>query len=76
MTRHLGSCSPRPIEDKPITANQEACQSVSESSSSAVFDRTGKSAGKKVSIKQLVLVSQKTRTVFTANFLKKKKKKD
>ena len=29
MTRHSASCSPRHTEDKPITANQKACQSVS-----------------------------------------------
>ena len=40
------SCSQRHVEDKPITANQKACQSV-QSSSSVVFDRAGKPAGER-----------------------------
>ena len=44
--------------------------SVSQSSSSVVFDRAGKPAGERMSINQLVLVSRETRTVLTASFLK------
>ena len=45
--------------------------SVSQSSLSVVFDRTGKPVGEKeVSISRLVLVSRETRTVLTASFLK------
>ena len=47
MTRHSASCSPRHTEDKPITAIQKACQSVSQSSLSVVFDRTGKPVGER-----------------------------
>ena len=57
-------------EDKPITANQKACQSVSQLSSSVVFDRAGKPAGERDVDQSIVLVSRETRTVFTANFLK------
>ena len=46
MTRHSASCSPRHTEDKPITAIQKACQSVSRSLS-VVFDRTGKPVGER-----------------------------
>ena len=44
--------------------------SVSQSSSSVMFDRTGKLDGEKCRTNQLVLVSQGTRTVLTASFLK------
>ena len=44
--------------------------SVSQSSMSVVFDRTGKPVGEEMSISQLVLVSRETRTVLTASFLK------
>ena len=44
--------------------------SVSQSSSSVVFDGSGKPAEKEMSTNQLVLVSQETRTVITASFLK------
>ena len=44
--------------------------SVSQSSLSVVFDRTGKPVEKEMSISQLVLVSRETRTVLTASFLK------
>ena len=43
--------------------------SVSQSSSSVVFDRAGQRE-KEMSINQLVLVSRETRTVLTASFLK------
>ena len=44
--------------------------SVSQSSSSVVFDGAGNLREKEMSINQLVLVSQETRTVLTASFLK------
>ena len=44
--------------------------SVSQSSLSVVFDRTGNLREKEMSISQLVLVSRETRTVLTASFLK------
>ena len=44
--------------------------SVSQSSSSVVFDGSGQPDREKMSINQLVLVSQETRTVLTASFLK------
>ena len=37
----------RHTEDKPITANQKACQSASQSSSSVVFDGSGKPDGER-----------------------------
>ena len=43
--------------------------SVSQSSLSVVFDRTGKPWEKEMSINQLFLVSRETRTVLTASFL-------
>ena len=43
--------------------------SVSKSSLSVVFDRTGKPVGER-NVDQLVLVSRETRTVLTASFLK------
>ena len=43
--------------------------SVSQSSSSVVFDRAGKPAGER-NVNQLVLVSRETRTVLTASFQK------
>ena len=46
MTRHSASCSPRHTEDKPITASPEGV-SVSQSSLSVVFDRTGKPVGER-----------------------------
>ena len=46
--------------------------SVSQSSLSVAFDRTGKPVGE-ISISQLVLVSRETRTVPTASFLKSPK---
>ena len=47
MTRHSASRSPRHTEDKPITAIRKSCQSVSQSSLSVVFDRTGKPVGER-----------------------------
>ena len=44
--------------------------SVSQSSSSVVFDGSGNLMEKDMSINQLVLVPQETRTVLTASFLK------
>ena len=44
--------------------------SVSQSSSSVVFDGSGQPDGKRMSINQFILVSQETRTVLTASFLK------
>ena len=44
--------------------------SVSQSSVSVVFDRTGKAVGESNVDRQLVLVSRETRTVLTASFLK------
>ena len=46
-TLHSASCSPKYTEDKPITAIQKACQSVSQSSLSVAFDRTGKPVGER-----------------------------
>ena len=67
-TRHSASCSPRHTEDKPITANQKACQSVSRRLLCSMDQ--GNLREKEMSTNQLVLVSQETRTVLTAKFLK------
>ena len=47
--------------------------SVSQTSLTVAFDRTGKPVGEEMSISQLVLVSRETRTVLTASFLKTSK---
>ena len=69
MTRHSACCSPKHTEDKPITAIQKACQSVSHRSLLCSIEQ-GNLWGKEMSINQLVLVSRETRTVLTASFLK------
>ena len=69
MTRHSASCSQRHTEDKPITANQKACQSVSRRRLLCSMDQ-GNLMKKEMSTNQLVLVSQETRTALTASFLK------
>ena len=69
MTRHSASCSPRHTEDKPITAIQKACQSVSRRCLLCSIEQ-GNLWEKEMSISQLVLVSRETRTVLTGNFLK------
>ena len=46
-TLHSASCSPKHTENMPITAIQKACQSVSQSSLSVVFDRTRKPVGER-----------------------------
>ena len=56
-------------EDKPITAIQKACQSVSRRCLSCSIEQ-GNLWEKEMSISQLVLVSRETRTVLTASFLK------
>ena len=62
MTRHSASCSPRHTEDKPITAIQKACQSVSRRCLLCLIEH-GNLWGKEMSSKQLVLVSRETRTM-------------
>ena len=69
MTWHSASCSQRHTEDKPITANQKACQSVSRRCLLCSIEQ-GNLREKEMSISQLVLVSRETRTVHTASFLK------
>ena len=69
MTWHSSSCSQRHTEDKPITANQKACQSVSRRRVLCSMEQ-GNLREKEMSTNQLVLVSQETRTVLTASFLK------
>ena len=69
MTWHSTSCSPRHTENKPITAIQKACQSVIRRRLSCSIEQ-GNLREKEVSINQLVLVPQETRTVLTATFLK------
>ena len=69
MTLHSASCSQKHTEDKPITANQKACQSVSRRRLLCSMDQ-GNLMEKEMSTNQLVLVSQETRTVLTASFLK------
>ena len=69
MTLHSASCSPRHTEDKPITAIQKACQSVSRRCLLCSIEQ-GNLWEKEMSISQLVLVSRETRTVLTASFLK------
>ena len=54
---------------KPITANQKACQSVSRRRLLCSMDQ-GNQMKREISINQLILVSQETRTVLTASFLK------
>ena len=56
-------------EDKPITANQNACQSVSRRRLLCSMDQ-GNLMERQMSINQLILVSQETRTVLSASFLK------
>ena len=68
MTWHSASCSQRHTEDKPITANQKACQSVSRRRLLCSMDQ-GNLMEKEMSINQLVLVPQGTRTVLTASSL-------
>ena len=68
MTWHSASCSQRHTEDKPITANQKACQSVSRRLLCPMDQ--GNLMKKEMSTNQLVLVPQETRTVLTASFLK------
>ena len=68
MTWHSASCSQRHTEDKPITANQKACQSVSRRLLCSM--EQGNLREKEMSINQMVLVSQETRTVLTASLLK------
>ena len=69
MTGHSASCSQRHTEDKPIAANQMACQSVSRRRLLCSMEQ-GNLMEKEMSISQLVLVSRETRTVLTASFLK------
>ena len=69
MTWHSASCSQWHTEDKPITANQKACQSVSRRRLLCSIEE-GNLREKEMSTNQLVLVSQETRTVLTASFLK------
>ena len=69
MTRHSASCSPKHTEDKPITAIQKACQSVSRRCLLCSTEQ-GNLGEKEMSISQLVLVSRETRTVLAASFLK------
>ena len=68
-TLHSASCSPRHTEDKPITAIQKACQSVSRRRLLCSIEQ-GNLWEKEMSISQFVLVSRETRTVLTASFLK------
>ena len=65
-TRQAGS--QRHTEHKPITANQKACQSVCRRLLCSMDQ--GNLWEKEISISQLILVSQETRTVLTASFLK------
>ena len=62
----LGKLSQRHTEDKPITANQKACQSVSRRLLCSMDQ--GNLMEKEMSINQLVFVPQETRTVLTAKF--------
>ena len=68
-TLHSASCSPRHTEDKPITAIQKACQSVSRRCLLCSIEQ-GNLWEKEMSISQLVLVSREICTVLTASFLK------
>ena len=68
-TLHSASCSPRHTEDKPITAIQKACQSVSRLCLLCSIEQ-GNLMEREMSISKLVLVSRETRTVLTAIFLK------
>ena len=68
-TLHSASCSPRHTEDKPITAIQKACQSVSRRRLLCSIE-LGNLREKEMSINQLVLGSRETRTVLTVSFLK------
>ena len=69
MMWHSASCSQSHTEDKPITAIQKACQSVSRLCLLCSIEQ-GNLWEKEMSINQLVLVSRETRTVLTASFLK------
>ena len=63
MIGHSASCSPGHTEDKPITANQKACQSVSRRLLCSMDQ--GNLMEKEMSINQLISVSQETRTMLT-----------
>ena len=63
----LASCSPRHTEDKPITAIQKACQSVSRLCLLCSIEQ-GNLWEKEMSINQLVLVSRGTRAVLKEIF--------
>ena len=69
MTWHSASCSQRHPEDKPITANQKTCLSVSRRRLLRSMDQ-GNLMEKEMSTNQLVLGPRETRTVLTARFLK------
>ena len=60
MTWHSASCSPRHTEDKPITAIQKACQSVSRLCLLCLIEQ-GNLWEKEMSTSQLFSVSQETR---------------
>ena len=64
----LGKLLTEAHEDKPITANQKACQSVSRRLLCSMDQ--GNLMEREMSINQLILVPQETRTVLTASFLK------
>ena len=69
MTWHSSSCSQRHTEDKPITANQKACQSVSRCRLLCSMDQ-GNLMEREWSINQENLMSHLTWLVLTATFLK------
>ena len=62
------SCSQKHTKDKPITANQKACQSASRRLLCSMDQ--GNLMEREMSINQLILVSKETCTVLTASFLK------
>ena len=69
MTLRSASCSPKHTENTPITAVRKVCLSVSRRCLLCSIEQ-GNLWEKEMSITQLVLVSQKTRTVLTLIFLK------
>ena len=71
---HSENCLQRHTKDKSISVNQKACQSISRRCLSCSIDQ-GNLLEQEISTNQLVVVSQETRTVLMASFLKTPKLK-
>ena len=71
MTWHSARCSQRHTEDKSITANQKACQSVSQSSSSVRFDGSGQPDERNSSNAQIRTLLEEQRQTIIAEYREK-----